>query len=460
MASSTGLARPRTVSGDGEGLVSRGGLVWLAEAADLCGLTGGLSAAMAAQSWRRHDPGRTLAQVIVALADGATCLSDLAVLRDQPALLGPVGSQATIWRTFAQAGPDEFRGLDRARATAREQAWAAGAGPAGQSLVIDMDATIVRTRADKQDARPTYKRTYGHHPLLAMIAETDEVLAGMMRPGNAGANTAADHVTVLTDAIAQLPEQWRLGHQSGDDPALATHQIVVRADAAGSTHWLTEECRDRNIGFSIGYAIDGRIRDALLLVQEEDWSPAIDGNGKQRDGAQIIELTDLVDLDAWPEGTRLIVRRERPHPGAQLTLFDTIEGMRHTAFITDQTTTDIASLELDQRHRARAEAIIRDTKACGLANLPFDDIVSNDLWMRLCFAANDLLAWAQAISLEGALRKATPKTIRHRLLHIAATISPAGRHLKLDRTWPWTSVLTAAIDRLRQAFKPPTVTTA
>jgi len=114
-----------------------GGLVWLAETADLCGLTGGLSSAMAEQSWRRHDPGRTLTQVVVALADGATCVSDLAVLRDQPALMGPVGSQATIGRTFAQAGPDEFCGIDKARAGARERAWAAGAGPAAESLVID-----------------------------------------------------------------------------------------------------------------------------------------------------------------------------------------------------------------------------------------------------------------------------------------------------------------------------------
>jgi hypothetical protein len=327
-------------------------------------------------------------------------------------------------------------------------------------LVIDMDATIVRTRADKQDAAPTYKRTFGHHPLLAMIAETDEVLAAMLRPGNAGSNTAADHVTVLAAAIAQLPPEWRLGHRSGDDPGLVTRQIVVRADAAGATHWLAEECRDRNIGFSIGYAIDGRIRDALLLVQEEDWIPAVDGNGSRRDGAEVVEITDLVELSGWPEGTRLIVRRERPHPGAQLTLFDTIEGMRHTAFITDRNGTDIAQLELEQRNRARAEAVIRDTKACGLANLPFDDIVSNNLWMQLCFAANDLLAWAQAISLQGPLRRATPKTIRHRLLHVAAAISPAGRHLRLDRTWPWTSTLIAAIDRLRRAFTPPSVTTA
>jgi hypothetical protein len=101
-----------------------------------------------------------------------------------------------------------------------------------------------------------------------------------------------------------------------------------------------------------------------------------------------------VNLDAWPTGTRLIVRRERPHPGAQLSLFDTVDGFRHTACITNTAGYDIAALELRQRQRARAENVIRDAKATGLANLPFDDIVNNDVWMQLCFTANDLLAWA------------------------------------------------------------------
>lgn len=324
--------------------------------------------------------------------------------------------------------------------------------------MIDLDATIVRTRADKQDAAPTYKRTFGHHPLLAIVAETDEVLAGMMRPGNAGANTAADHVTVLADALAQLPARWRTGHEPGDDPALVEHPIVVRADAAGATHWLAEECRDRNLAFSIGYAIDGRVRDALLLIEEDQWTTAANRGGP-RPGAEIVEVTHLVNLDAWPDGTRLIVRRERPHPGAQLSLFDTIEGKRHTAFITDRHGGDIARLELDQRNRARAETVIRDTKACGLANLPFDDIVANTTWMHLCFAANDLLSWAQRISLTGQLRRAVPKTIRYRLLHVAATITPAGRHLRLDQHWPWTHVLLNAIHRLRHQFRSPNVTT-
>ena len=154
------------------------------------------------------------------------------------------------------------------------------------------------------------------------------------------------------------------------------------------------------------------------------------------------------------------MRRERPHPGAQLSLFDTIEGFRHTAFITNQTSYDVAALELQQRQRARAENVIRDTKACGLANLPFDDIVNNEVWMNLCFTANDLLGWAQRIGCTGQLRRATPKTIRHRLLHIAARITPNSRRLRLDHDWPWTATVIDAIHRVRTAFRALTVTTA
>jgi hypothetical protein len=291
-------------------------------------------------------------------------------------------------------GPGEYRRLAGARAAARAAAWAAGAGPGSHEAIIDVDATIVRTRSDKEDAAPTHKQTYGHFPLLAMIAEAGEVLTGLFRPGNAGAGKAEDHVIVLGAAVAQLPATWQLGHQPGDDPATVVHKLTARADSAGASHWFAEECRARNIGCSLGYGIDHRIRDALLLVQEEDWQPATEPGGRRRDGAQVVELTDLVNLDTWPEGTRLIVRRERPHPGAQLSLFDTIEGLRHTAFITDDHSSDIAGLELRHRQRARAEQVIRDVKACGLARLPFDSAADNDAWMHLAFTACDLLAWA------------------------------------------------------------------
>jgi hypothetical protein len=457
MAKATRLVRSRTVTGDGEGLVSRAGLVWLGEVADRSGLTAGFSEVVAHAPRRRHDPGVCLAQVVVALADGAECLSDLEALRAQPGLFGPVAARSTVQRAFDALGPAELRRLAGARRDARAAAWEAGAGPDGGEATIDLDATIVRTKADKEDAAPTHKRTYGHHPLLAMLAETGEVLAGMFRAGNAGANCAADHVVVLGAAIEQLPAQWRQGHQPGDDPACAIRTLLVRTDSAGASHWFAEECRDRNLGFCLGYWIDGRVRDALLLVQEEDWVPARDAHGRVRGGAQVVEITHLVNLDAWPEGTRLIVRRERPHPGAQLSLFDTIEGLRHTCFITDTPGDNLATLDLRHRRRGRAEQIIRDTKACGLAHLPFDGAANNDRWMQLTFCANDLLCWARRISLTGPLRHATPKTIRHRLLHVAARISP--RRLRLDTTWPWAPDLLNAINHLKTRLnpRPPTV---
>jgi Transposase DDE domain group 1 len=458
MGQRSSLIRPRSVTGDGDGLVSHAGIAWLAETADRSGLSAGLSAAMAGVPQRRHDAGRTLAQMVLALADGATCLSDLAALRAQPAVFGAMGSEATVWRTFDHVGPVELRGIAAARAAARDRAWTAGAGPARVEVIVDVDSTIIRTKADKQDAAPTYKRTYGHHPLLAMCAETDEILAGILRPGNAGANSAIDHVVLLADALAQLPAVWRAGHKVGDDPSEVKRRILVRADSAGASHWLAEECVDRNCEFSLGYQIDERVRDGVICIDDDDWRRAVNSNGEARDGAQVVELTDFVNLDAWPEGTRLIVRRERPHPGAQLSLFDTIEGFRHTAFITNTQGSDIAALECRQRQRARAENVIRDAKATGLANLPFDDIVNNDVWMQLCFAANDLLAWAQQIGCTGQLRRATPKTIRHRLLHVAARITPTGRSLRLDRHWPWTRALLDAIRRVRTAFASLSVT--
>src|SRR5690606_14289151 len=135
-------------------------------------------------------------------------------------------------------GSVELRGIAAARAAARERAWAAGAGPAGGEVIVDIDSTIIRTKTDKQDAAATYKRTFGHHPLLAICAETDEVLAGMLRPGNAGANTAVDHVMLLADALAQLPAVSRTGHEVGDDATLMQRRILVRADSAGASHWL------------------------------------------------------------------------------------------------------------------------------------------------------------------------------------------------------------------------------
>ncbi len=360
------------------------------------------------------------------------------MLRGLRTLFGPVASTTTLWRTFNRIGPAELRDLAAADAQARAAAWALES-PRSQ-LVIDIDATIVTCRSDKQDAAGTWKRSFGFHPLVAMDTGRREVLAQMVRPGNAGSNTAADHVQVVAAAIDALPEAERAGHGWDDDPETVACEIVIRADSGGATHWLAEEAADRNCRFSLGYAIDDRVRlaveasmaldDATARRAKRRWVPAVEADGEPRDGAEVADLTGFVDLGSWPEGTRLIVRRERAHPGAQLSLFDDIEGRRHTAFITNQTANPEV-LELAHRQRGAAEDVIRDLKACGYANWPSEDVVNNQAWALCCAMAFNLLSRAQRLTLTGRYQAATPKTIRHRLLHIAGRITPSGhRHHK------------------------------
>lgn len=445
--------RHAKVTTDGEGLVSHAGTALLAEMADRSGLTEALSVAMGdcGIRWHTHDPGVVLTHLAVAIADGADCLSKLAVLRNQEALFGPVASHPTAWRAMEAVTSRELSGIDVARAAARAVVWAGGGAP--ETVTLDFDATLVDAHSEKQEAKPTYKRGFGFHPLGVWCDETAEFLAGMLRAGNAGANTAADHVKMLDAALAQLPPAWRAGHAPGDDPATVAHPVLVRADSAGATHGFVDALVARNIGFSIGFDVDGRVRDALMLAQEEDWEPAVEADGRARPGAWVTELTGLVDLGTWPEGTRLICRRERPHPGAQLSLFDTSEGFRHTCFLT-RSVGEPPPLELRQRRHARVEDRIRCAKASGLRNFPFEDFVRNEAWLATVMVAADLLAWTAMLCLEGTMAKAEPATLRYQLLHVAARIARRGRdlHLRIDETWPWRDQLQVAFGRLRTAL--------
>ncbi|MGH3849757.1 MAG: IS1380 family transposase, partial [Pseudonocardiaceae bacterium] len=345
----------------------------------------------------------------------------------------------------------ELRTIPVARAAARARVWAAGGAP--ESVTLDFDATLVNAYSDKQDAAPNYKKGFGFHPLGVWCDETNEALAAMLRPGNAGANTATDHIAMLDAALAQLPAQWQTGHQPGDDATEVVHPVLARADSAGATHDFVDALRQRNIGYSIGFDVDGRVRNALMLAQEEDWVPAVETDGANRPGAWVIELTDLADLGTWPEQSRLICRRERPHPGAQLSLFDIGEGFRHTCFITDSDG-EAATLELRQRGHARVEDRIRGAKDCGLRNFPFEDFVRNQAWLVMVLIAQDLLAWTANVCLTGALAKAEPATLRYRILHVAARLARRGRdlHLRIDENWPWRDQLDAAFGRLRAAL--------
>jgi DDE family transposase len=386
-----------------------------------------------------------LRDVAVMLADGGDCLSDLAALRDQPEVFGEVASTPTAWRAIerlARAGERGLAGVRVARARARSRAWQAGGWVDGL-LAVDLDATLITAHSDKQGAEGNYKHGYGFHPLGAWLDRGDgtgEPLAAILRPGNAGANTAADHIQVLDLALAQLPRQAR-----------ETQSILVRADSAGATHAFLAHLRERGIRFSVGFDLDQRVRGAILALPDHAWTPAIDRDGAQRDGAQVAELGHL-DLAAsgWPAGTRAICRRERPHPGAQLTFTD-VDGWRFQVFITDQPDPSIAALELRHRQHARVEDRIRAAKATGARNLPFDLWRRNAVWLELVLLALDLVAWAQSLLLDGDLAVAEPKTLRYRLWHTAGRVTRHARrlHLRLHRAWPWAADLVAAFTRLR-----------
>jgi hypothetical protein len=430
-------------------LVSRGGVALLAETARAAGLERELRRAL--EPWTRdravHDPGRVVLQLAYALALGGDCLADIGMLRDATGIVGPVPSDPTVSRVIddlAVGGPDVLAAIADAHAAARARVHAAGGGPDTDTegyVPLDIDATIVIAHSDKEDARPTYKRTFGHHPVLAFLDHgaggTGEALAALLRPGNANANNAADLVTTLDAALAQLPDELR-------------HRVLVRSDGGGYSHRFFDAIVERGLEFSVGWQANHDIAEAIASLPEDAWTPALNSDGQPRKGADVTELTSLLELAGWPKGTRVIARREIPHPGAQLRLTD-IEGRRITCLATNTVSGQLPDLELRHRRRARVEDRIRCAKDTGLANLPLHDNAANAVWIRIVLLALDLLTWTQTLALTGPLRAAEPKTLRHRLLAVAARIARTGRrpHLRLDRHWPWAATLVEAITRLR-----------
>jgi hypothetical protein len=333
------------------------------------------------------------ADLAAAVADGADCIDGVDQLcGDREHVFGAAASTTTMWRLVDQRiDAAHLPRVRAARAAARAAAWTAGAAPAaGDWLHIDIDATLVIDHSDNKDnAAPTWKKTFGHHPLLAFLDRPQiaggEPLAGLLRAGNAGSNTAADHITVLEQALSSLPVAWRPDPVDSDDPDAA--RVLVRCDSAGATHGFADACRGAGVGFSFGHPVDARVRDAVdTLNRGHGWYPAIDTDGGIRDGAWVAEATTLVDLSAWPAGTRLILRKERPHPGAQLRFTDA-DGMRVTAFITDTppgvVAGQLAGLELRHRQHARVEDRIRELKAAGLTNLPCQSFDANAAWLEI-----------------------------------------------------------------------------
>jgi hypothetical protein len=457
-----------SVTGDGRGLVSRAGTGLVVGTSRQVRLEQALAAAtVGVRPAAMHAPAGVLHDLAVMLADGGTRLRHLEVLRGQPGLFGTVASVPTATRTLAALADDDaidstVEVLDVARAQVRRRAWELGAVPppvaaaaAGEPdgpLCLDLDATLVIAHSDDKDgAGKTYKRSWGFHPMTAWLDRGDgtgEALAIELRKGNAGANTATDQITMVDRAIAQLPEL--------PDEL----DVLIRADTAGAVHALTDHIRDvAHCRFSVGMPFKPAVRTAIhnLPFDDDRWITAITQHGTPRKGAAVAEITDLVDLSAWPTGARLIVRREPLHPGAQQT-FDDIDGHRFTAFLTDQTDDDIAVLDARHRAHARVEDRIRCAKNTGLAAMPLDTFDRNQLWCQLVMAAADLLTFTQKLALRGRHAIAEPRALRYQLLHVAGRIVRTGRrtvmHLQAD--WPWVHVLLAAFRRLRSLPAPAT----
>jgi Transposase DDE domain group 1 len=493
----TGWSRGLEVTGGGTGVVSHAGLALLRGVADRTGLTGGLSDALASGRLVMHDRGRVLADLACAIADGAEVISDFRVMRDQQELLGPVASVPTAWRTleeFASGGARTARRVSAAVNAARRSAWAQivarhGALPGVRiaDRVLDgvtcirLDATVIAAHSDKQGAEPNFKG-FGHHPLLAYCDNTREPLAGMLRPGSAGSNTAADHIAVLDAAIAALPPQHRRRLMITCDGAGASHGLVERLDALAAR-------RGYQVTWSVGWDLREREKQAIALVPDRAWQIAVDGRGEVRERrtdaacadcqcghrrcwveeAHVTELTGLLregrrdQLAGWPGSMRVFARRERPHPGAQLTLFEAEDGWRYTLWATSLPARSYgwrgqpAYIDAAHRVHARVENGIKTGKQTGIGKLPSHSQAINSAWLEASPIAATLIAWLQLIALDGGLARAEPKTLRYRLLHAAARLTRGGRrrHLKIAAAWPWAEAFVTAWTRIAALPQAP-----
>ncbi|HMU81602.1 MAG TPA: IS1380 family transposase [Microthrixaceae bacterium] len=441
------------IEGGGEGAVGHVGLHALGSFADRLGVPATLSAAVPWGGERAplHDRGKVLTQAMLMLAGGGSSCADIEHLRVESRLFGFVASDSTTYRTFREVGPAVLADLHAAFAAVRRDVWARSSvtnrtGP----VVLDIDASLVQIHSEnKTGTSATYKGGFGFHPMFCFADATGETLASLLRPGNAGANDIADHLAVLDAAIAQLPERAAAGHRLGDDAGQVQRAVVVRTDSAGCTNGFVAGCRARNIGFCVVARRSAQIHSAILhTIGDDAWTPALTQGGDVRPRAGVIELTDRVDTTGWPEGTRLIVRREPLHPGAQRSLFDS-ETYRYWGHWTDQPGTPV-ELDVSMRAHARVEDHIRRLKASGLERFPFTDLDANKAWLATVAMAADLVRWFQLLCVTGPLSFAEPKTLRWRLWHTPArVIRKSRRHvIRLLDGWPDTTDILAAYGRI------------
>jgi hypothetical protein len=461
---STSWSQGLSVSVGGRAVVSHAGSALTRLLADRVGLAGGLSEALARPGFLpQHDRGRVFTDLAVVLADGGHRIGDIDVLRDQAELFGSVASMPTAWRCLNEITPAALDRVRAARARARQRVWElvvarhGGLPPSrtcygdlGDVVVIRLDASIVVAHSEKENAAPTFKKTFGFHPLTAWCDNTGEALAIRLRPGNAGSNTASDHIEVLTEAIEQIPAQHR-------------RRLLVTLDGAGASHAVVAHLSALNtapgqeVHYSVGFALDGRTRTAIGMLPDTAWEPALDAAGLPRDDADVAELTGLLrrgpdgdKLAGWPPDMRVTVRREPISPGAQISLFEQHAGKRYQVIATNTPGGQVSRREARHRVHARVEDDIRTGKDTGMNALPSRSYAINSAWYQAVAIGCDLLAWTRLLALDGPLATAEPKTLRYRLLHVAARLTSGQRRrrLRIPTSWPWADQLRQAFDRV------------
>ncbi|MEY8013653.1 IS1380 family transposase [Mycobacterium servetii] len=463
MQATTDWSKNVRVEVRGDDVVGHAGNVIPRLLADNLGLTSGLSSVLSRPEVT-HDRGAVLRDVAVSIAGGAQNLAGTAVLRDQHRLFQAVASVPAMWRSLGEIDEQSITEVTAVRNKVRSRVWEAiearhGAIPAsqtcygdlGDTIVIRIDASLIQSHSDKQHAAGNFKGGFGFHPLLAWCDNTGELLAVIARAGNAGSNTAADHIAIIDAAIAAIPAKWR-------------RKLLVTIDGAGSSHAVVEHLEKLNarpgmsVGYSVGFDLDERVRVAIGQMPDAGWQAALDATGAARDDAQVAELTGLLRhstggdrLVGWPAGMRILVRREEIEHGTQLSLFEQLAGYRYQVLATSTAGGQPQRLEARHRVHARVEGFIRTGKDTGLARWPSHSFAINTAWVTAVAIAIDLLCWMRLLLLDGPLAKAEPATLRYRLLHAAARLIKRSRYLilRIPQTWPWAQEFADALNRVR-----------
>jgi hypothetical protein len=447
------------VTANGNGLVGHGGGILLRKLADQCGLTAALDGALTVKGASPLlSRGVVLVSAAIAIAMGATAMADIAVLGQLAPVLGRAPSASTVRRVLDLASDRVLARIALARARIRKHVWqqieAAGGFPwleiAGKSLAgwlfIDMDGTLITAHSEKQGAAPTWKMGFGFHPLAGWCANTRECLDMLLRPGNAGSNTFADHKDVLDRALKQVPAKFR-------------RRVMVRIDGAGASHelvrhLLTLSSPRRTVLFTCGWMITASDEQAIAAVPDGAWKPCVTQDGDIEEDKDTAEITHLMSRAGnWPDGLRWIARRVKPsrRHKKNMTAYETKTGWKYSVTCTNIADTGIEGVPgshhpqfIDVLHRDHATVEtdgVRTAKAMGLRNLPSKTWQVNKGWVLAANLAADLTAWARLLGFHDQpdLRDAEPGTLRYRVWSIPARLIRHARKrvLKISPDWPW-----------------------